>query len=180
MNIYQFHEQLQSEGIIFCFSGPVSQSILEGMGETLKQKMDLEETKLTTSQKIFSIFVEQMQNIINYSADRNTLGDKQSNFGLGILIVGKNSEHSYVLAGNKISKEDEELLKQHLEFIKDMGKDELKSLYKERRKSGNNHLGSKGAGLGFIEMARKATYPLDFQFIDIDSTHSFFVINVKI
>ncbi len=72
--IQRFYEQLKEEGIIFSFSGPVSQSLLEGIGETLRQKMTLEETSTTVTQKVFSIFVELMQNVINYSAERGPVG----------------------------------------------------------------------------------------------------------
>ena len=54
--IQAFYEQLKEEGIIFSFSGPVSQSLLEGVGATLRQKMTLEETSTNVTQKVFSIF----------------------------------------------------------------------------------------------------------------------------
>ena len=49
-----------------------------------------------------------------------------------------------------------------------MTPDEKKAFYKEVRKKEPDET-SKGAGLGFIEMARKSEYPVDFDFIDADN-----------
>jgi hypothetical protein len=39
---------LKNDGIIFSFSGPLSQVILEGIGETMRKKMKMESTALGT------------------------------------------------------------------------------------------------------------------------------------
>jgi len=60
-----------------------------------------------------------------------------------------------------------------------MDKDELKIYYKERRRA-DREGDSKGAGIGFIEMARKSSQPLEFSFQKIDDKHSFFTIKITI
>ncbi len=96
-NLHEFYIDLNRKGIIFCFSGPISQNVIEGIGGTLKQKMEIEDTDLNTSQKVFSIFVEQMQNIVNYSADRVIPEDrKEGEIRIGVLVVGKEEGHFYV------------------------------------------------------------------------------------
>ncbi len=60
-----------------------------------------------------------------------------------------------------------------------MSKDELKEYYKaQRRKSPEE--GSKGAGLGFIDMAKKASEPIEFDFKPIDEKVSFFSLKTVI
>ncbi|MFP4572653.1 MAG: SiaB family protein kinase [Desulfobacterales bacterium] len=99
-----FYEQLKKEGIIFSFSGPVSQNLLEGIGATLRQKMSLEETSTGVMHKVFSIFVELMQNIINYSADRGCSGEEEPELSFGILVIGKKNDQFYIKSGNYISR----------------------------------------------------------------------------
>ena len=38
----------------------------------------------------------------------------------------------------------------------------------------------RGAGLGFIEMAKKSSEPIEYVFQNIDNTHSFFTIRITI
>ncbi|MGM0681724.1 MAG: SiaB family protein kinase, partial [Thermodesulfobacteriota bacterium] len=94
-----FYEQLKNEGIIFSFSGPVSQNLLEGIGATLRQKMSLEETSTNVTQKVFSIFVELMQNVINYSAERGAAGEEEPELSFGILVIGKKKDQFYIKSG---------------------------------------------------------------------------------
>ena len=60
-----------------------------------------------------------------------------------------------------------------------MSKDELKALYKEQLRA-EPEVGSKGAGLGFTEIARRASKPLEFDFIDLDNNRAFFALKATI
>jgi hypothetical protein len=58
-----------------------------------------------------------------------------------------------------------------------MSRDELKVYYKECRKKKKTD-SVKGAGLGFIDMARKSSRPLDYSITPIDGENSFFTMKV--
>ncbi len=178
-HIQKFYEQLKEEGIIFSFSGPVSQSLLEGIGQTLRQKMTLEETSTSVTHKVFSIFVEVMQNVINYSAEKGPGGEDEQDLKFGILIIGKRDEHFYIQCGNYITQDQKDPLTDKLAKIQAMDKDELKKYYKEQRRKEADE-GSKGAGLGFIEMARKASQPIDFDLVPASSGKFFFVVTAVV
>ena len=177
--IQRFYEQLKEEGIIFSFSGPVSQSLLEGIGETLRQKMTLEETSTNVTQKVFSIFVELMQNVINYSAEKGSGSEEELDLSFGILVIGKQGEHFYIQCGNYISQEQRAPLTEKLSKIQTLDSHELKRYYKEQRRKEATE-GSKGAGLGFIEMARKATQPLEYDIIPTETGKEFFVVTARV
>ena len=177
--IQNFYHQLQEKGIIFSFSGPISQSLLEGIGQTLKQKMSLEETSTNVIHKVFSIFVELMQNIINYSAQRVTPEEAEQELSYGVLIVGKEEEHFYIISGNYIQEDQKDPLQEKLAKIKSMDRDELKQYYKQQRRLQADDA-SKGAGLGFIEMARKATYPIEYEIAGMENGYRFFVVKTII
>ncbi|MFW5931203.1 MAG: SiaB family protein kinase [Desulfosalsimonas sp.] len=174
-----FYEKLKKEGIIFSFSGPVSQNLLEGIGATLRQKMSLEETSTGVMQKVFSIFVELMQNIINYSADRGSVGEEEPELSFGILVIGKKNDQFYIKSGNYISRDQKESLEEKLPVIREMDKDELKKFYKQQRRKEVEE-GSKGAGLGFIEMARRASSPIEYEILPAEAGRYFFVVKVVI
>ncbi|MGM0787809.1 MAG: SiaB family protein kinase [Thermodesulfobacteriota bacterium] len=177
--IQYFYEKLKKEGVIFSFSGPVSQSLLEGIGATLRQKMSLEETSTGVIQKVFSIFVELMQNVINYSAERGSAGAEEPDLSFGVLIIGRRGDHFYIQCGNYITDSQKGPLREQLTRLQSMDKDELKKYYKEQRRKEAAE-GSKGAGLGFIEMARRATYPIEFDILQNGNGKDFFVVNILI
>ncbi|ACV69641.1 SiaB family protein kinase [Desulfohalobium retbaense] len=177
--IHGFYEQLKKDGIIFSFSGPVSQSLLEGIGETLRQKMSLEETSTGVTQKVFSIFVELMQNVINYSAERFSGAEADQDISFGVLIIGKTNDNFYIQCGNYIETRQEAPLREQLTKIQGMDKDELKKYYKEQRRK-EKAATSKGAGLGFIEMARKASEPITFEIHQTPEKRLFFVVSALI
>jgi len=177
--IHDFYEQLKKEGIIFSFSGPVSQSLLEGIGATLRQKMSLEETSTSVTQKVFSIFVELMQNVINYSDEKGGAGEAEPDLRFGVLIIGKKDEQFYIQCGNYINSAQKAPLEEKLARIQAMDKDALKRYYKEQRRK-DREGDSKGAGLGFIEMARRATQPIEFEILPMQTGQDFFVVKVII
>lgn len=179
-NLYGLYRGLKQDGIIFCFSGPTSQSVVEGIGEALRHKMELEETSMTVSHRVFSIFVEQMQNVVNYSAEKvPDVTEAERDLRSGMVVVGKKDDRFYVISGNYITRDDAARLAAILDRLRGMDKEELKAFYKEQRRR-EPDAGSKGAGLGLIDTARKASEPLSYQMADVDDRYAFLSINAVI
>jgi Family of unknown function (DUF6272) len=61
---------LHKHGVIFAYSGYVTEPVLSGVGEALKQKLTIDDADTKTLRSVFAVFVEQMQNIIRYSAEK--------------------------------------------------------------------------------------------------------------
>ncbi len=187
MNIDQMCELkfiAQNEGVIFFYSGYFSQKVLLAVGDTIKHKMSADDVDSNTSKKIFTVFVEQVQNIIRYSTERieeNEKKDAENELSYGLVVVGKEEESGrfYISCGNMILKNDVVRLKENLEEIQHMDKDGLKKAYKEKLKAGPDEH-SKGAGIGFLEIARKASKPIRFDFRDASESNSLFFLHAYI
>ncbi len=180
LDLYDFYKTIKAKGIIFSYSGPVAHAGLEGIAQTLRRNLEMEEAGHNATQAVFSVFIEQMQNILNYSAEHPKLADNDAeSLRVGIIVVGVEEDNYFVYCGNRVLQADVANLKKRIELIRMMNKDELKSFYKERRRM-EPEPGSKGAGLGLIEMARKAGQPIDFDFSAIDERFSFFSIKVVV
>jgi hypothetical protein len=180
LNLHELHQILGREGILFSFCGPVSQDVIEGIGEAIKQKMSLEEAAPNSVQKVFGVFVEQMQNVVNYSAEVHTSSDLlDGELRTGILLVGLENGRFFVHCGNKVENSRVLGIEARLQEIATLDKEQLKALYLERRKAARND-SRKGGSLGFLDMARKASQPLVHEFIPIDDAYSFFSIKVVV
>ena len=108
--------------------------MLFSLGEILKQKLALEETNLNTAKKVFSIFVEQVQNIIRYS-DEKVSGEANSQkieISSGVISVGVENERFFVVCGNLVRRQDVPELQSRLELIRSLDKEGIKAYYKEK------------------------------------------------
>lgn len=177
---------LHTQGVIFAYSGYVTEPVLSGVGEALKQKLTIDDADTKTLRSVFAIFVEQMQNIIRYSAEKAgaplppaAAASALKEMRYGILTIGREGDDYVVCAGNLVRTSDVERLRARLEKIRNMSKEELKAHYKEQLRAEPEE-GSKGAGLGFMEIARRASKPIDFDFLDVDREHVFFALKASI
>ena len=180
MNMMLFKEILDKEGVIFSFSGTISQPILSAIAETIEKEMHSDDIPYAVVQNIFAVFTEQMQNIMSYSNERIHLGGNTFE-SPGTCVVGydKSIEHYYVSSGNIMSEEGVPKLSEKLDKIIAMDKNELRAYYKELRRSGKEVHG-RGAGLGFLEMAKKSIVPIEYTISKLDDKRSFFEIKVYI
>jgi hypothetical protein len=177
IDIFNLYQDLSKDGVIFCFSGSTSQNIIEGIGETLRQRMELEGVGPSVINRVFAVFIEQIHNILHYSEEKlpkEPAPDGELRFG--IVLVGMWGSRYYVRCGNYVSNSNVGPLSELLLQLRGMDKDQLKALFKERRKLAEQGDASKGAGLGLIEMARKSTEPLEFEITRVDDSKSFFSI----
>lgn len=176
---YHYEQDIKGKKIVFSFAGYVSEGLLYSLGDVLKQKMASDETDVNTTKKVFSIFVEQVQNIIRYSSERIDESDKKTGISSGVISVGNEAGQFFVICGNTILTDDVEKLRTRLELLRSLDKDALKAYYKEKLKE-PPEAESKGATIGLIEIARRSSSPIEFDFMSIDEKRTFFCLKAFI
>jgi len=182
-DLFDLRATLQRQGIIFAFSGYMTEAMLGGVGEAIKQKLTIDDADSKTLRSVFAVFVEQMQNIIRYSAElaaQPSATDKPSlEIRYGILTIAQQGSEYIVQAGNLVAQKDVERLRARLSRIRDSNKEELRALHKEQLRAMPEE-GSKGAGLGIMEIARRASKPIEFDFTDVDGDYAFFTLKASV
>ena len=177
---YEFKNGLNLKGIIFSFTGYISEKILFALGEAIRQKMVLEEVGPGLTKKVFSVFVEQVQNIIRYSEDRIAGGKGNPQvLSSGVITVGNEGEHFFIVCGNVVSTQSMENLKSRLDHLASLDKSQLRAFYKEKLKQAPEE-GSQGATIGLIEIARRSSEPVEWDFHKIDRNQAFFCLKAYI
>jgi hypothetical protein len=167
INLLDAHNILEQDGIFFSFSGRVTQTVLVGLGSAIESKLQDLHVPRRTITDIFSIFTEQMQNMINYAKDHD-------NLGLFIMGYSKKRERYFVGSGNYIDEEDIPNITQKLGKLQVMSKSELKDFYLQTRRD-DRDVENEGAGLGLIEIARRASEPIEYEIAE-KGEHMFFQI----
>ena len=179
--LFDLRETLNQSGILFAYSGYMTEQVRMAVGETLKKKLSLQDTNTKTTRSVFAVFVEQMQNVIRYSAEKIPEDEKidVDELRYGILTIGRTGEDYVLMSGNLILRQDVNRVASRLREIQGMDKEQLKKLYKDKLKEGPDEY-SKGAGIGFVEIARRASKPIEFDFIDVDDQRCFFAFKANI
>ena len=175
------HDEMLTGGISFCFTGYMSEEVVLGIGKALRKKFAIDELDKRTSMGMFSIFVEMVQNVVRYSAENRTddLDPVIIDLRYGVLSIGQQDGRYFVACGNLIEEAHVPRLRDSLTHIKSLDKDGLKKLFRKSLQ-GEVPEGSKGAGVGFIEIARRAGNGFDYDFRRIDDEHSFFALKAFI
>jgi len=171
-DLYKLNNYLQTNDISFCYRGYLTESMLLSIGDSIKKTLAMNDADKKTSRNAFSVFVEQVQNVIRYSSQRGVV-EEESEGSYGILTLGKEDGKTYIDCGNQIDVKDVDRIKESLENIKKLDRKELKTLYKTILK-GDVPEGSKGAGVGFIEVALRSQNGFDYGFVEIDPETYFF------
>ncbi|MBF0309016.1 MAG: hypothetical protein HQL56_05785 [Magnetococcales bacterium] len=175
---FHFKQTLENKGILFSYCGQVSESLLAALGETLRRRMAQESTDVNTTRRVFSVFVELVQNVIRYGAEEEAEAAQEA-LHEGIVVVGHREERYFVVCANLVETREVPRLKERLERLNGMNRDELKLYYMEKLRNGPEDT-SLGATVGLIEIMRRATLPVNFDFHDIGNGMTFFCIQVNI
>ena len=164
-----FRDTADVNGILFYYHGNISQNVIQTMGDALKQRLESHDANAKTSRKLFSSFIEMVQNVLHYSpVEPDAMGGRW-----GSVAVGKHEDRYYIVCGNLVQQQYVERIREKLEPLKKMSLDEIKQAYREQLKSDNSSDPvSKGAGLGFLTLARDATEPIEYSLIDMPGHES--------
>ena len=168
------------QGVILSFNGFISEGILFALGDALKKKMALDETNMATVKRVFSVFVEQAQNIIRYSTETLAkAGQGVNRISSGLITVGCEDGRFFVVCGNVMRQSDAVPLRARLEKIRNLDPAGIKAYYLERIRDADDP-DSMGASLGLIEIARRASEPISYDFLEIDERDTFYCMKVFI
>ena len=164
--VSKLKEQMPDNQFMLSYKGEISDEIMMPLLAMTEMKLEMSGAKGKIKGKVFNVIVECLQNVTRHT--RNMEHRKAAMF-----MLGGCDEGFVIYSGNAIRADKVQELKEKLLKINTMTQEELKEFYKfwihtqEFSERG-------GAGLGFIDMARKTGNPLDFDFEPIDDEYYFF------
>lgn len=152
-DLYLLRETYNQKNILLCFNGQFSQGLIVEIGSALKRHIEIEET--SSARDIFAIYIEIAQNIQHYSSAR---GYEDINESATVVIWRRDDGRYAISAGNVVEAADGEKISERVAELATLDKPQLKAKYKEQLRKPREE--SESAGLGLIDMARKASEPL--------------------
>jgi hypothetical protein len=158
---------LDENCIRIIYRGPIWANGIDGMAEMLLKRLEFDAMPLSASESVFSIFIEQVNNMMMYSADKEqkvSPDGEQHEITKGIFILGVIDDVYFVQSGNAVTDTNADILKTRIDYLNTLDKKELRQFYKQQINSENTNPESKGAGIGLIEIARRAHDPIEYDF----------------
>ena len=165
---------LESQGIIFYFTGPLSQDILKDIVKNIEIKREILKTDPPTLRKLITVIIELTQNIMSYSMDSAQFKTARGtgSVGNGFLALGQKNNGFFVTCGNKVSKHQVPILKDKLSYLQKLSPEEIKEHYIAQLNRAPDDPDQIG-GLGFIEMAKRTSKPIQFKFDPVDDENHY-------
>lgn len=170
IDLFALRSQFNQGRILLCFNGPISRSLIEEIGSALKNYLHADDAKPWAVMDVFGVYVELTQNIRHYAALQG-YGEAESS---ATVVVARDLQGRYiVMAGNLVERDDGEALLARVHALASMDKAELKAAYKEQLRQPRDEHATSGAGLGLIDVARKASMPLNATLTEINDARAF-------
>lgn len=172
-DLYELREIFDSQHIMVCFNGPINAALIEEIGRALRDYLNHQQETPSAVADIFAVYIEMTQNIRRYADMHSQLHGASS----AAIIVSREGGHYVVSAGNVVTAADGVALQSRVTELAAMDAAELKKQFKAQLRQPREYLQG-SAGLGLIDMARKASQPLSATLRSIDATRSFFSLRV--
>jgi len=169
------------------YSGPMWEDGIKGLAEMVRTHLTHDQLPGSAAKAIFSVFVEQVTNMLMHSEEKEQYAQppdyKLVDVSIGTVIMGNKNDMRgtfFVQTKNAVRNESIDFLMERIDHLNSLDKLALRQYHREMVRNENVNPDSRGAGLGLIEIARRATAPIGYAFEPFTDSLSFFTMYVEI
>ena len=167
-------EYIKNNDLVFVYEGHFTQQIVISTVNEIDKYLNLAGANESSKSRLIHTLIECLQNMSKYAVT-----PENSTTHNAVFIISQRNEAYFILTGNYISITDANEIESKLGKINSLNEDELKELHRETRLYGTIHEKG-GAGLGFLDIARRSHESLDYNLEIIDQSTAFFTLKIKI
>ena len=163
--IYEFNEKINEESMI---------KSVKHIEKLLKQN----NAKPDKIQNVFELIIEIMQNMLNYSYRNKKLANNKKEADGSFTLSYITSDDTYLLQScNLIEDFQKRIIQERLKEIKGLDKKDIRKLIREKMKT-KEGVHDKGAGLGFMMMAKRSIEPINIEFLPHSDSINKFILKL--
>ncbi|GAB4449588.1 MAG: hypothetical protein Fur0028_04870 [Bacteroidales bacterium] len=153
----------------YIYKGVFTQDVTDTILSLTENKLEKQEESSKTKKRVYNILVEALQNVTRHQASDNQVDPQHDS----LFLIQKMNNRYVITTGNIAQTKNIPYLQSLIDKINTLNKDELKEYYKTVLEEGT--ISDKGgAGLGLIDMARKAGNKLIYKFVPLSGDLSYF------
>jgi len=174
--ISKCYASMQSGDIIVAYKGEINANIIADTLGLVEAKLLHETVENLVRKKLYNVLVECLQNLFHHV---DKVPSRENSPKTGAFILSKTKDGFRIATGNMVRVDKGIALKEKIDKINSLSKEELKEFYKFVL---NNQSFSEkgGGGLGLIDIARKTGNKLNYSFTPFNEEYSFFNLSVLI
>ena len=176
-DVNEYYSKLNGGDVLMAFKGNISSELISNVLEVVESKMDEFNDSSKIRKKVYNVLVESLQNLYHHIEVLPEKMYEEYGAKFGILVVNRLEDRYKISTGNFISQGKVDVLRNKIDKINSMGKEELKDMYKFILN--HQRLSEKGGGgLGLVDIARKTGNKLEYTFEKYDDIYYFFNLDV--
>jgi len=177
--VNEYYSKLNDGDVLMSFKGNISSELISNVLEVVESKMDEFSESSKIRKKVYNVLVESLQNLYHHIEVLPEEMQKEFENKFGILVVSRHKERYKISTGNFIRQNKVDVLRNKIDKINSMGREELKDMYKFILN--HQRLSDKGGGgLGLVDIARKTGSKLEYTFEKYDDIYYFFNLDVYV
>jgi hypothetical protein len=176
--------QAEHNGLLLYYAGTFNPNVIQAAADTLKCRLASEDGSSSAKRKLFSTFIEMAQNVLHYAAPlpasdagaSQALGEPVAQGAIGVGRIdapagapdtGADQAQArfWIACSNAVRREHVPRLAAKLDAVRAMSHPEIKAAYKAQLHNTDHSACddiSRGAGLGWLTIARDASAPLQY------------------
>lgn len=160
---------MQDHHLGYIYKGVFTQEVTDTILSLTENKLEKQEESSKLKKRVYNILVEALQNVTRHQASEKKVNPQHDS----LFLIQKMNNRYVITTGNVAKNEIIPYLQSLIEKINTLSKDELKEYYKAVLEEGS--ISDKGgAGLGLIDIARKAGNKLIYKFVPLNGEFSYF------
>ena len=178
-NIRKYFDDLSKGDVVIAYKGSITSDLINDVLEAVEKKLDEANEEGKTRKKLYNVLVESLQNLYHHIEETHEGIEEELDPKFGVLVIAREDGEYKVITGNFVNSSKIKFLKEKIDKINSLNKDELKDMYKFIL----NHqkLSAKGGGgLGLVDIARKTGSKLVYSFFNYNDNYYFFNLEIKI
>lgn len=160
---YATYQDLPSNVVNLVYVGGITPAVTRNFTIMIEEHLLRCAESSPVQRKVFNVMVEALQNISRHA---DTLTDDPEEVRRGIIIVCHSDDAYRIVTGNLVRVEKVDNITKRLSAINEMDRAQLSAAYKEQITNGKISENG-GAGLGFIDIAKKSGNKIDFRFLNL-------------
>ena len=178
-NVQDYFDELNAGNVVLSFKGSITSDMINNVLDSVESKLTEADEDPKIRKKMYNVLVESLQNLYHHIDDLPNEFRNEVDSKFGILVIVKENSGYKITTGNFIASDKIKYLKDKIDKINSLSRDELKDMYKFIL----NHqkLSSKGGGgLGLVDIARKTGNKLNYMFQNFNNDYYFFNLDITI
>ncbi len=178
-NINEYYTELSKGDVLLAYKGSITSELINDVLEAVEEKLSGVKEDGKTRKKLYNVLVESLQNLYHHIEETHKGIHEDLDPKFGVLVIERDKDEYKVTTGNFVNTQKIKFLKEKIDKINSLTRDELKDMYKfilnHQRISAKG-----GGGLGLVDIARKTGNKLSYNFYTYNDDYSFFNLTIKI